>query len=79
MSEETEVTITVELVEEADVSVQIETDITIEIASGSVDIIDQDENVIETVQAPGQYQVEVLSTVHDTVDNNTETIIDPIS
>lgn len=47
-------------------------------AGGTVDIIDQDSNVIETVDAGDTYQVEVLTEIVDDEDLNTATIIDPL-
>jgi hypothetical protein len=45
---------------------------------GDVEIIDQDLNIIATVTAPAQYQVEVLTEITDDEDLNTSTIIDPL-
>lgn len=50
----------------------------IQIGGGSVNIIDQDSNVIDTVNAGGVYQVEVLQEIVDDEDLNTATIIDPL-
>lgn len=47
-------------------------------AGGTVDIIDQDNNVIDTVNAGDTYQVEVLTEITDDEDLNTSTIIDPL-
>lgn len=47
-------------------------------AGGTVDIIDQNSNVIDTVNAGGSYQVEVLEEIVDDEDLNTATIIDPL-
>lgn len=46
---------------------------------GIVEIIDQNEDVIAEVEAPGTYQVEVLQEIVDTIDDNDTTIIDPLS
>lgn len=43
---------------------------------GTVNIIDQNDNIINTVEAPGDYQVTVLTEIRDTIDANTATIID---
>lgn len=43
-----------------------------------VEIKDQDGNVIETFNTSGQYVVEVLTQVRDTITANTTNIIDPI-
>lgn len=50
----------------------------IEIGGGTVDIIDQDSNIIATVDAGNSYQVEVLTEIVDDEDLNTSTIIDPL-
>jgi len=47
-------------------------------AGGSVDIIDQNSNIITSVAAPGSYQVEVLNEIVDDPDLNTTAIIDPL-
>jgi len=47
-------------------------------AGGTVDIIDQNSNVIDTVNAGDTYQVEVLTEIVDDEDLNTATIIDPL-
>jgi hypothetical protein len=43
-----------------------------------VTIIDQYGNILTTVISGGNYNVEVLEEIEDTIDNNTTTIIDPI-
>ena len=47
-------------------------------ASGTVDIIDQNNTVIDTINAGDTYQVEVLTEITDDEDLNTSTIIDPL-
>lgn len=47
-------------------------------SAGSVNIIDQDDNVIDTVNAGNDYQVTVFDGVRDTVTANVTTIIDNI-
>lgn len=48
------------------------------IESGDVLIKDQNGNTIATVAAPGEYEVEVLEEIVDTIDSNTITIIVPL-
>lgn len=52
--------------------------ITLQLGGGTVDIIDQNSNVIDTVAAGDSYQVEVLEEIVDDEDLNTATIIDPL-
>lgn len=47
-------------------------------AGGTVDIVDQNNDVIATVDAGDTYQVEVLTEITDDEDLNTSTIIDPL-
>jgi len=51
---------------------------TVEAGGGEVEIIDQNDDVIDTVEAPGQYQVTVFSGVRDTITSNVTTILDNI-
>jgi hypothetical protein len=44
-----------------------------------VSIIDQNDNIIATVQSGGTYPVTVLTTIRDTIDANTSTIIDNLT
>lgn len=52
---------------------------TVQAGGGSVSIIDQDDNEIASIQAPGVYQVTVLTEIQDTVDANTATIIENLT
>lgn len=45
-------------------------------AGGIVTIIDQNNNEIDTVEAPGEYQVTVLTEIRDTINDNTTTIVE---
>lgn len=45
------------------------------VEAGDVLIKDQDENILETITAPGEYHVQVLDEIVDTIDNNESTII----
>lgn len=52
---------------------------TVQAGGGSVSIIDQNDNEIASIQAPGVYQVTVLTEIQDTVDSNTATIIENLT
>lgn len=45
----------------------------------TVEIKDQDGNVIQTFTTSGEYTVEILTAIRDTITANTATIIDPIA
>ncbi len=46
---------------------------------GNVNILDQDNNVIDTVTAPGDYHVTVLTKIKDNIVGNSTTIIDNLT
>lgn len=48
-------------------------------SGGNVNILDQDDNIIDTVPAPGDYHVTVLTDIRDTIDANTSTIIENLN
>lgn len=52
---------------------------TVTASGGNVNILDQDDNIIDTVAAPGDYHVTVLSGIQDTIDANTSTIIENLT
>lgn len=52
---------------------------TVTASGGNVNILDQDDNIIDTVAAPGDYHVTVLTEIRDTIDGNTSTIIENLT